>query len=215
MLALDSSSIRAAVSLDGTSFWAIHSNGSLGQLSYTGYGGTPASTPVTTPLIARALTLYGSQLFASTSIPEGSGVFATETLPRTSAVPLVQLPGFPANNTLSPYGVVPFDTDRNGRADLLFVADDRAVASCGGVHVWRLAGGTWSMVTALAGLSNGVRGLAGRADGSNYVLYGTNTEGRTRLLRLAVTAGTWATTITTVATAGTNQVFRGVAFAPR
>ncbi len=47
------------------------------------------------------------------------------------------------------------------------------------------------------------------------MLYGTTTEGRTRLLRMAVTNGTWDATITTVTTAGTNQVFRGVAFAPR
>jgi hypothetical protein len=212
---LDQASVRAAVTVDGTGFWALHASPSMGQLTYTGYAGSPATTLVTSPIIARSLTLFGSQLLASVSVPEGSGVFATNSLPRVPTAAITQLPGFPLTNTLSPYGVVPFDTDRNGAADLLFIADDRAALSGGGVLVWRLVGGRWSMVGSVPGLSNGLRGLTGRVDGANYVLYGTTTEGRTRLLRLAVDAVTWAATITTVATAGVNQVFRGVAFAPR
>jgi hypothetical protein len=143
-------------------------------------------------------------------------VFATATLPRAAGGTLALLPGFPSGATVanSHYGVVPFDRDGNGAVDVIFLADDRAVLSGGGIQCWRLMGATWVLQGNVTGLSNGMRGLTGRTNGSDYVFYGTTTNVPSRLVRVDVFGATLGGNATTIATAAVNTAFRGVAFAP-
>lgn len=164
----------------------------------------------------RWVSAFGTQLFVTSSTPAGSGVFTTSPLPRAAGATLSVAPGFPTTMTLSPYGVAAFDRDGNGAADVLFVADDRTPTTGGGLLYWRLVGGTWTMQPlTVTGLSNGLRGLTGRTNGSDYVLYATTTETRARLLRLDVSVSSATASLTAVATAPLNTTYRSVAFAPR
>lgn len=116
--------------------------------------------------------------------------------------------------TLSPPASRPSTAHGNGSADVLFLGDDRALLS-GGVQCWRLSGSTWSMVGNVTNVTDPIRGLTGRTQGANYVLYGITAETRARLQRIEVDAATLTGAVTTVATAPLNTTYRGVAFAPR
>jgi len=211
---VDRAAMRAVVSVDGSEFWSIHSSGSSGDVVYTLFGAT-TGTAVTNREVFRGLTLFGQQLLAAGSNPTASGVYATASLPRAPGGLIAPLPGFPLAMTLSPYGIAAFDRDGNGAADVLFLGDDRALLSGGGVQCWRLSGGTWTQIGSVSNLTTAFRGLTGRTSGANYVLYGITAETRARLQRIDVDASTLAGTVTTVATAPLNTTYRGVAFAPR
>ena len=206
--------MRAVVSVDGSEFWSIHSGGSTGDVVYTSFGAT-LGTSVTNREVFRGLSLFGQQLLAAGSNPTASGVYATSSLPRSAGGFIAPLPGFPLAMTLSPYGIAAFDRDGNGAADVIFFGDDRALLSGGGLHCWRLSGSTWSSVGSVTNLTNPIRGLTGRTQGANYVLYGVTAETRARLQRIEVDAATLTGAVTTVATAPLNTTYRGVAFAPR
>ena len=117
--------------------------------------------------------------------------------------------------TLSPYGLVTFDRDGNGSADVLFTADDRSTVSGGGVQCWRLSGGTWSLVGNVPGVTTTMHGLTGRMCGADDVLYGITAEARGRLLRFDINGSSLAATITSLAQAPLLTTYRGIAFAPR
>lgn len=209
----DHVAIRAVATVDGSAFWSVHANSSDGDINYTPYGGIPAAMAVTNRAIFRHIAVFGDQLFTTSSTPAGSGLFVASPLPRAPGGVIALGPGFPAAMTLSPYNVVLFDRDGNGAADVAFLADDRVVPT-GGVMCWRLVSGTWTQQGSVAGLPTGIRGLAGRTAGSDYVLYGATTETRARLLRLDVNGATLASRVTPLATAPMYTTYRGIALAP-
>jgi len=99
-------------------------------------------------------------------------------------------------------------------ANTLYVADDGTAANGGGIQKWTLSGGTWSLAYTL--LNNGTtttaaRGLTGTVDGSgNAVLYATTgTSSSANGLISVIDTGAGASA-TTIATAATSEVFRGV-----
>ncbi len=214
--------IRAVATVDGSAFWSVHTQTSVGDVVYTGYGGSPAGAVVTSREVFRSVAVFGQQLLVTGSNSSGSGVFATSTLPRAPGGVLSPLPGFPSTSSmsLSPYGVAAFDRDGNGAADVIFFADDRTLLADGGptgggLQCWRLIGGTWTSMGNVTGLPNPLRGLTGRTNGADYVLYGVTSEGRARLLRIDVSATTLSGAVTVIAQAPMNMSYRGVAFAPR
>jgi MYXO-CTERM domain-containing protein len=110
--------------------------------------------------------------------------------------------------------------------DLAYLADDRT-ATGGGLQKWMLVGGTWTqswsrLVNATGTLSDtagtgfaGIRGLTGTWDAVNGAqLYATTTEANNNRLISIVDNGSTPTLATNLASAGTNYVFRGVAFTP-
>lgn len=96
--------------------------------------------------------------------------------------------------------------------DTAYVADDRGTASGGGVQKWIFNGTTWSLTYTLnSGLTAGARGVTVDASGANPVVYATTADGSKLVKVIDAGAGS---AFTTLATAGTNKIFRGVAFAP-
>ena len=88
------------------------------------------------------------------------------------------------------------------------------------IQKWSLVGGTWTLngsITAAA-----VRGLTGSVAGNTVTLFGTTggsgATGGGSLYKVTDTSGYNAppssAAVATIASAGTNQAFRGVAFAP-
>ena len=94
-----------------------------------------------------------------------------------------------------------------------YVADDTLTGK-GGVQRWDFNGSAWAMSYAFAGITNiGARGVAVDFSGAHPVIYATTAEASTNRL-VSITDTGAASTVTTLATAGVNQLFRGVALTP-
>jgi len=121
--------------------------------------------------------------------------------------------GMPTSNA-SPYGFAFFDRASVKGIDTVYVADDRAVASGGGIQKWSWNGTTWSLTkTFTSGITTGVRGLAAEVVAGKVVVYATTTEATQNKLVKLVDDGSASPTIATLSTAAANTAYRGVAMA--
>jgi hypothetical protein len=202
--------IRGAATVDGTAFWTSGASGTGatdGGVRYATLGSAGTSTQIATNVTnTRSLSIFNNQLYADASTSTGP-LFGPGTvgtgLPTTSGQTITQLNGFPTASGPSAYQFVFKD------ANTIYVADDRTTAG-GGIEKWTQSGGTWSMAySALAG-TVGLRGLTLGADGT---LYGTTGETTANRL-VSITDTGSGFNFTTLATAPTNEIFRGVAFTP-
>ncbi|NBQ15684.1 MAG: hypothetical protein EBU31_14030, partial [Proteobacteria bacterium] len=184
-----------------------------------------SSTATGQPTNMRNVGIFGGQLYASSAASTGYGVYAVGSGLTTSAGQTSTLV-INAGTNASTYGFVMFDTNQDGSVDLAYLADDRTTAG-GGLQKWMLVGGTWTqswsrLVNSTGTLSDtaaigfaGIRGLTGTWDAVNGAqLYATTTETTNNRLISIVDNGSIPTLATNLASAGTNYVFRGVAFTP-
>jgi len=147
-------------------------------------------------------------------------VFSVGTgLPTTAGQTATILPGLP---TASGPGALSFALfDRNpgvAGLDTLYIADDRTLATGGGIQKWTFDGTTWTLVFTFGtanGLTVGARGLAGLVTGANVTLLATAASASANIVYSLIDDGSGTTTATTLATAPTNTAYRGVAFSPR
>lgn len=204
--------IRSATSTDGKALWAAGTTGA----AYTTLGSTAKPVSLTT-VNMRWVNLFGGQLYASSSAGTNNGISAIGTgTPMTAAAPTL-LTGFAAQSSVSHYGFVALDRDGQNGIDTIYVADDHAAASGGGVQRWTLSGGTWKLDGTLAkGLTAGARGVAGFMSGTSVVVIASTSETTTRVVSFT-DDGTALDMITAkeLAKAATNTAFRGVALAPQ
>jgi len=228
--AFDGGDIRSAASLDGAEFWIAGTASDAAGGIWT----LPADTAlITLPsaaqpgVAARWLRVAGGQLYGDSNA-DPPDLFAVGSGTPTSGSPaLAALRGLPISGA-SPYGFAFFDLDPAVPGlDTLYIADD-GIGPNGGVQKWTLSttgdGGasTWTQawVTTLAGEDGGpptgFRGLAGYASGATVTLMATTglEAGEQNSLAVIVDTGTGTPTPTIVATAYTNEVFRGVAVPP-
>jgi hypothetical protein len=202
-----SNNIRSAATSDGSAFWAVPATSSV---MYLPYGNSGAGTQLSeTDTNVRVVNIFNGQLYASSSAAGAFGIYTVGTgLPTTSGQTTAQLNGFPTS------GLSSYDYSISSDTNTIYLADDRSIASGGGVQKWTLSGGTWSNVYTLnSGLSKGVRGLTVDWSGTNPVIYVTDAASSTNKLCVVTDAGS-SSSFTTLATAATNKIFRGVAFAP-
>jgi hypothetical protein len=95
----------------------------------------------------------------------------------------------------------------------VYIADD-TTKGVGGIQRWNFNGTAWAMSYAFSGITNvGARGVTVDFSGANPVIYATTAEATNNRL-VSITDTGAASAVTTLATAGVNQFFRGVAFAP-
>jgi CotH kinase protein/Concanavalin A-like lectin/glucanases superfamily/Lamin Tail Domain len=157
-------------------------------------------------IVANTLAIQdlGGNLYFSTS-KTTPGIWKVPGMPTTPTSPNLFLG---AGSSSSPFAFA-FNTNFT----VAYVADD-SLAGNGGVQRWDFDGGVWTMRYAFAGLTNiGARGLAVDFSGTNPVIYATTAEdAANRLVSLTDTGPT--ANVTTLATAGVNQLFRGVAWTP-
>lgn len=202
---------RSAVTTDGVNLWM---GGAAGGVRYATAGSTTSTQLSTTVTNIRQVNIFGGQLYNSDS--SGStirlGMVGTG-LPTTSGQTITNLPGFPVAG--SPYSF--FFADLNAGVsglDTLYVSDD--TASTGGIQKYSLVGGSWVLNNTIVGAS--VRGLTGVVNGSTVQLFGTDAGTASDMLALTDTAGYNANdngSLSTVATAGANTAFRGIAYVPQ
>ena len=94
-----------------------------------------------------------------------------------------------------------------------YLADDTLKGS-GGIQRWDFNGAAWTMSYAFSGVTNvGARGLTVDFSGAHPVIYATTAEAAANRL-VSITDTGAASAVTTLATSGVNQLFRGVAFTP-
>lgn len=206
--AYNGSNIRSVTSTDGINFWT-GGNGGSGQgatagTRYATFGGSTSTGLHSTTTNVRVVNLFNGQLYADSASGTflGVGTVGSGT-PTTSGQTYSELPGFPTTGTHSPYDFWFKD------ANTLYVADDGSAANSGGIQKWTQSGGTWSLAYTLLNngtTTTGIRGLTGTVDGSgDAVLYGTSGSA------LVAVTDTGAGSIgTSIATAGSNEAFRGV-----
>lgn len=213
--AYSGTSIRGATSTDGTVFWASGTGSDTGGgFQYATLGAT-SSTGITGILNnTRVPLIWSGQLYGSAGATSFTNVFTVGTGLPTAPSVSTPLPGMPTTGG-SPYGFVFFDMNPNiAGPDLLYVADDRSQASGGGIQQWNFDGTTWTLdSTITTGFSTGVRGLLGYLDAGVVNLVATTTTNSANIVVRIVDGP--SLTATTLATAGANTVFRGVALSPQ
>jgi hypothetical protein len=102
--------------------------------------------------------------------------------------------------------------------DTLYVADDRTVASGGGIQKWTFNGATWTLAATFSavnsGTATGYRGLAGAVLNGQVTLVGTTTEATANRVVVFVDPGSGSPTGTVIATSPPTANYRGVALQP-
>jgi hypothetical protein len=203
-------SIRGAASTNGTDIWLAGANGGV---RYATLGAT-TSTAITpssgAPTNTRVVNIFNDQLYVSAMSGAFRGVSTVGSTPppTTPDNPITLLAGFDPSTT-SPQSTYDFWFKD---ANTLYVADDRSVASGGGIQKWTLDAGpmTWSLAYTL-NVNSGARGLAGTTNGAGEaVLYATTADNPSRLATITDTG--MDAVFATLATAGANTQFRGVEF---
>lgn len=216
--AFSGGAVRGATSQDGSVLWVSGtSSGSTGGVHVVSLGDSVPTQILTAPNNARFLGVAAGQLYGTSGAGGYTSVFTIGAgLPTASGQTANTLPGLPTTNA-SPYGFALLDRNANiAGVDTLYMADDRSVATGGGIQKWVFDGSQWSLAfTITGGLSQGVRGLAARVVGNVVVIVATTAEASQNHLVMAVDDGVSTPVATSVADAPLNTVYRGVAFAPK
>jgi len=204
--AFNANNIRGGVT-SGNDFWAAGTSSTAGTNGIQYFGtGTPAQVS-STITNTRVVNIFNGQLYFSTgSAPVG--IYAVGSgLPVTSSqVSTLVIAGTGASP--SPYGF-----SFNATTDICYIADDRTPANGGGIQKFTKSGGVWTLQYTLSVGTVGARGLTVDWTGSNPVVYATTTESPgNRIIKITDTGS--GSSYTTLATAATNTIFRGIAFAP-
>ena len=167
-------------------------------------GGPPAVIQAAVPN-TRVIQICGGSLYFST----GSGT------PGIWAIP-----GEPVNQVVAPQLVLsagtsssPFAFSFSPDSRTAYVADD-TLGGLGGIQRWDAVAGSWALSYVFTGLTNvGARGLTVDFTGAHAVIYATTAEDAANRLVCVTDTGA-ASGVTTLATAGASQIFRGIASAP-
>ena len=238
----NSNNYRSSIATSGSTFYGVGaSTGSPNTGGAWYYNGTTftqvSGTATGQPTNLRVAEIYNNQLYATSAAGTGYGIWSIGTGLPTTAGNTSTL----AINTgagADPYGFVMFSTGARGAGvlDLAYIADNRTTAG-GGLQKWTFTGSgtaaTWSNSWSLfvsgtvgsppmtlqsgtaAGFA-GLRGLAGTYDSVHgATLYATTTElSNNRLISIFDSGSTTPSTYSTLQSAGTNYVFRGVDLSP-
>jgi len=167
------------------------------------FGDGPPATVQTTVKNTVVIQDLGGNLFFSTS-KTTPGIWKIPGTPSNATAPALVL----ASPTGKPYAFA-----FNNSFTTAYIADD-TIAPNGGVQRWDFNGSAWALSYAFAGVTNsGARGLAVDFRGLQPVLYATTAEDTANRLVTITDTGA-AAAVTTLATAGPNQLFRGITFTP-
>jgi hypothetical protein len=219
--AFSGSNVRAATSVDGSSFWVSGtSSGTTGGVQFVQFGSTGTTTRVlSVPDNSRWSHVFGGQLYESSN----SGTATTGVLSVGAGLPTTA--GATATRLVNPtnaYGFVLLD--RNpvvSGLDTLYVALDATPSTANHLNVQKFTfdGTVWTpdaaFQPAFTGSTVGARGLAAWADVAGVHVIATTNETATIHLVSFLDDGVNKTpTVTTLAAAPTNTAFRGVALSP-
>lgn len=213
--AFSGASIRAAATVDGTSFYSVGGNSGV---RYQAFGTAMTTQLNTTPTNIRSINVANGDLYISSASTPYYGLSQVGTgLPTAVGQAATALPGFPgATPGSSPNGFYFADLSAAvPGVDVVYVADDRGTG--GGIQKWSLVSGSWVQNGTIAGTaSSAVRGLNGSTSGTTVSLAATSSS---KLFFITDNTGYNTAPVLTalpasIAAASTNTAFRGMAFAP-
>ena len=200
---------RGVMTDNGTEFWVSTSSGGI---FYAGSLGATSATSLGTPN-TRNLGIFNGQLYASvastTGTGNGFGISQVGSGLPTSSASLSLLPGFLNNNTgssKSAFGFFMADLNNDGILDTAWIADSTTGS---GIQRWAFNGSSWTLQYTLA--TGAAEAVTVNLSGANPTVYATTTGGN---LDEVVDTGA-SSTVNVLATAGANEIFRGIAFAPQ
>lgn len=196
--------LRAVVSTDGNQFWTSGTAAANAGIRYALLGGsTTVGLNLGAPNNTRVVGIYDNRLFTSSSSTGFYGICQVGSgIPTTAGQPITLQPGFPSTVGPSSYDYY------FASPTTLYVADDRAIVSNGGIQKWSLVGGAWTLqYTLVPPTTLGCRGLTGWTQNGVTTLWATT--GAT--LVTVVDAGV-GSAVTTLVTAPPNQALRGVRY---
>jgi hypothetical protein len=191
----------------------MRSGATDGRGNYWGAGATsgtfyfgcgPTNTIQNTVANSIVIQNLGGNLYFSTqkTTPGIWKISGTPTVPAAASVLLN------AGSKASSYGFA-----LNAGDTTAYLADD-SLKGGGGIQRWDFNGGAWTITYAFISLTNvGARGVAVDFSGAHPVIYATTAESSANRLVAIIDTGA-ASPANTLATAGVNQIFRGVAFTP-
>jgi hypothetical protein len=197
--------IRSGASDGGGNYWGA---GAASGTVYLGTG-TPA-TVQSTKVNTRVIQDISGNLYFSTS--SGSGTPASLGIDMINGTPTSSSSAVNLINTGSSSS--PYDFAFNSSLTTAYIADSDAYTSSsgiGGVEKWSLVGSTWTFQYSLSMGTNGAVGLAVNFSGANPIIYATSANGASLF---TVTDTGSSATGTLLDTAGANEAFRGLDFAP-
>jgi hypothetical protein len=214
--AFSASNVRGAVTSDGSHFWVTGDGGSTtggsvknASIVYASSLGASTSTGLTSsPKQGRVPVIAGGNLYMSTSKSPGPGIFQVGSGLPTATGQSVASIGAEAD----PYGFVLLKLNpASPGPDTLYAADGTG----GGIFKYSLIGSSWIAEGSVPGPALGA--LTGKVEGSAVQLYATSNDGLD-VLAFSDAGGAGAPissgSLTTLATAPLNTVYRGIAFAP-
>jgi len=205
--------IRGATTDGKGNFWAsgAASSGVGGGICYLGTNSSPALLAGGT---FRQTQLFGSNLWFDVQNSSGSGgynsgIYEFTGAPTGAAVPALIFKTNSITPTISPYG---FAMNNSTNPTVIYYSDDGS-SSIGGIHKLTNNGsGTWSQAYLV--YANPVFGLAADWTTTPVTLYATTGHGAPVNSLIRVVDNGASSPAVTNATAGANEIFRGVAFAP-
>jgi hypothetical protein len=212
--------VRGAITTDGKTVYLSGSssgstNASTGGVLLATVGSTgSAATEISTGSVTntKGLTIFDGQLYASTS--SGSIRLATvgTGLPTTGGQTVTNLPGISSTDSNSPYEfafAIENPANTSGTPDTIYVADNNVVEK------YSLSPATGNWTPSGTETVTGVTGLTLTESSSGTVsIYATNPTDLYALTDSSGFEGAFSGTAAVLETAGTNEAFRGVAFAP-
>ena len=197
---------RAALS-DGTNnFWGA---AEIVGTYYFGFNAAPAIVQ-TNMINMRSMSQYNGDIYCAGAMSNQTGVLKVSGMPT----------GFRSGTFLFAGSSGTFDMAVSPNGNLIYVVDQRALGSGGGIQRYDFNGTSWALTYTLqiGGLNStktGPRYITGDFSGPNPILYVTSNDGtfdNNRIISVVDTGS--GSTGTTLATAGVNQTFRGIQFGP-
>ncbi|MCW2497139.1 MAG: hypothetical protein JWQ77_3063, partial [Jatrophihabitans sp.] len=209
----DGNNIRSAVTNDGQEFWV---GGAAGGIHYATLGAS-TSTGLISQANVRQVEIADGQLYTSADTTKsGSTSIATvgTGLPTSGSANAVTNLNFGSGAPVQPYAYSLLTLGSGSTPDTLYVAENNN----GTVTKYTLQAGTWTAHGSVA--VGAVTGLTANDDNGTVTIYastsGANSTAGTlySITDSSGLGGTLTGTATQIATAASNEAFRGIAFTP-
>jgi hypothetical protein len=206
--AYSGNNIRSVFSTNGTDLFTAGTASLGGGVRYATLGTSTSTQLSTTITNVRIASVQGGQLYVSSATGTFQGISTVGTgVPTTGGQTITLLPGFPTTSGPSAYDF------HLANATTLYVADDRATGTGGGLQKWIFNGATWSLSYTLnSGLTAGLRSITVVPNSSPIQFYATSADTLTKIVTVS-DAGA-SSPFSTVLTATTNTALRGIRLVP-
>ena len=210
----DGNNPRGVASTDGVSLWVAGAD-SDSAVRYTTLGGKSSLALSNQSKNGRAVNIFAGQLYMSSQKTSIRIATVGTGLPTTAGQTVMNLPGYPTSGAPDAFFFADLDPNTPG-LDTLYVAED--TNDGGEIQKYSLAGASWIFNGSIP-VPN-VRGLTGMVSGTSVTLFATQCgiDGTSGTLYSVIDRSGYndvpSNQVATLATALTNQAFRGVALAP-